>query len=121
MEIIDIDKLQEANNIKPTIRDDVRPVRKYSEEEFNVLLRDMQNPVKAQKEMALKVKLFLDEKMAFELESKGTLSDATKRWVDSYTSMLEKLQKAIHGDKSIHLNIHAIGHGDIAKKIREAR
>ena len=120
MEIIDEAKYKEAIKLRPVVKEGVKPIKQITSDEFEKLMVELQNPVKAQKEMIIKVKTFLDQKIADEMETKGTLSDATKRWVDSYTSMLEKLQKAIHGDKSVNLNMHAVSHGDIAKKIREA-
>lgn len=119
MDVIDLDKFKEAGGLAPTRRK-ILGKRVYSDKEMESMLSEFQNPIKAQKEMVLKIKIFLDAKIKDEMEVKGVLSDSTKRWVDSYTSMLEKLQKAIHGDKSVNINVHAVTHGEIAKKIREA-
>ena len=70
--------------------------------------------------MAVKVKLFLDERIKNEMEKKGVLGDNTRKWIETYTSLLEKLQRAIHGDKSLNLHVHQITHGEIAAKMREA-
>jgi len=33
---------------------------------------------------------------------------------------LEKIQKALHGDKSVSLHLHKVTHSQIATKMREA-
>ena len=101
------------------------PERKNREKEitpenFEQMLQDMQNPVNSQKEIAVKVKLFLEKRIDDELEEKGVLGDNTRKWIETYTSLLEKLQRAIHGDKSLNLHVHQITHGEIAAKMREA-
>jgi len=104
---------------------DMAPSRKgqekeITEENFEELLADMENPVNAQKEIAVKVKLFLDKRIRDEMKEKGVLGDNTRKWIETYTSLLEKLQRAIHGDKSLNLHVHQITHGEIAAKMREA-
>jgi len=101
----------------------IAPERKEEKEitvkDFEQLLTDMQNPVNAQKEIAVKVKLFLDKRIKDEMEQKGVLGDNTRKWIETYTALLEKLQRAIHGDKSLNLHVHQVTHGEIAAKMRE--
>ena len=94
--------------------------KEISESDFKVLLEEMQNPVQAQKRIAVQIKIFLDRMISDEMKKKGFLSDHTRRWVESYNNILEKIQKALHGDKSVRLNLHAISHSQIATKMREA-
>ena len=54
------------------------------------------------------------------MEKNGYLSDHTRRWVESYNKILEKIQTALHGDKSVILNLHKVSHSDISEKIRES-
>ena len=91
-----------------------------TEGEFNNLLEQMQNPVRAQQRLAVQVKNFLDGRIKKEMKDKGFLSDHTRRWVESYNNILEKIQKALHGDKSVTLNLHKVTHSQIATKMREA-
>lgn len=91
------------------------------ESDMDGLLAKMENPVNAQKELAVKVKMFLDEKMKIEMAKNGYLSDSTRRWIESYNNILEKLQKSLYGDKSVNLHIHKVTHSQIAAKIREAK
>ncbi len=90
------------------------------ESTFAEMLKDMQNPVKAQKEVAVKIQLFLNKRIDDEMEKNGVLGDNTRKWIETYTTLLEKLQRAIHGDKSLNLHVHKVSHGDIAAKMREA-
>lgn len=111
----DLVKVKEEMDNEPKIEE-----IKVTDVNFEELLKEMDNPLKMQKMMAVKLKAFLDSRMADELESKGYLGDLTKRWVSEYTSLLEKIQKAMFGDKSVNLHLHKISHSDIATKIREA-
>ena len=91
-----------------------------TESEFNKLLEEMQNPVQAQQKLAVQIKNFLDGRIKEEMNGKGFLSDHTRRWVESYNNILEKIQKALHGDKSVNLHVHKVSHSDISSKIRES-
>lgn len=116
MEEISQDKFDDAMKIAPKRKE---PEKEITPEDFEQMLTDMQNPVNSQKEIAVKVKLFLDKRIKDELEKNGVLGDNTRKWIETYTSLLEKLQRAIHGDKSLNLHVHAVTHGDVAAKIRE--
>ena len=94
--------------------------KEITESEFNKLLEEMQNPVKAQQRLAVQIKTFLDKRIKEETRKKGILSDHTRRWVESYNNILEKIQKALHGDKSVNLHLHKVSHSDISTKIRES-
>lgn len=93
--------------------------KEITEDEFQNMLEDMQNPVNSQKEIAVKVKLFLDKRIKDEMTKNSVLGDNTRKWIETYTTLLEKLQRAIHGDKSLNLHVHQITHGEIAAKMRE--
>ena len=121
MEEISIDEfekeMKKVQEITPKRKEEEKEV---SEDNFQEMLKEMQNPVNSQKEIAVKVKLFLDKRIKDELEKNGVLGDNTRKWIETYTSLLEKLQRAIHGDKSLNLHVHKVSHGDIAAKMREA-
>jgi len=104
---------------------EIAPIRINEEKEvtktdFDKMLLDMDNPINPQKEIAVKIKSFLDKRIKDEMNKNGVLGDNTRKWIETYTSLLEKLQRAIHGDKSLNLHVHDITHGDIAAKIRES-
>ncbi len=94
--------------------------KELTESEFARLHEEMQNPVQAQQHLAVKIKSFLDKRINDEMRDKGFLSDHTRRWVESYNNILEKIQKALHGDKSVNLHLHKVSHSDISTKIRES-
>lgn len=89
--------------------------------QFEEMLHKMDNPVDSLKETAVKVKNFLDMRMKKEMDKNGILSDHTRRWVETFEKILEKIQKALHGDKSVNLHVHKVSHGDIGAKMREAK
>ena len=79
-------------------------------------------PIELQKELAIQIKNFLDIQIERELSEKGFLSDATRRWVSELKDILDKIQKAMYGDKSVNLHLlHKVSHSQIAMKIRKAR
>lgn len=115
MEIIDEKKFEEAEIIELQNQENV------TDAEFQKLLEDMQNPVEAQKHLAVQIKMFLDKRIKEEMDEKGVLGDLTRRWVESYTGILEKIQKALYGDKSVNLHMHNIvSHTQIASKVRQS-
>jgi hypothetical protein len=116
MEEISREKFEEAMKIAPI---KINEEKEITEEDFSAMLKQMQNPVNSQKEIAVKVKLFLDKRIKDEMEKNGVLGDNTRKWIETYTTLLEKLQRAIHGDKSLNLHVHQVTHGDIAAKMRE--
>lgn len=116
MEEISNEQLEKAMEMAP-IR--IKEDKEITEEDFTKMLKDMQNPVNSQKEIAVKIKIFLDKRIRDEMDKNGVLGDNTRKWIETYTSLLEKLQRAIHGDKSLNLHVHEITHGDIAAKMRE--
>ena len=85
------------------------------------MLNDLQDPVKAQQTLAVQVKHSLDNMIKEDMNKTGMLSERTRRWVESYNTILEKLQKAMFGEKSVNLNVHKISNSDIAAKIRETQ
>lgn len=110
---------KEMKKVKEITPKRIEEEKEITEENFQEMLKDMQNPVSSQKEIAVKVKLFLDKRIKDELEKNGVLGDNTRKWIETYTSLLEKLQRAIHGDKSLNLHVHKVSHGEIAAKMRE--
>ena len=119
MDKISQKEIDEATALYPDkIKDEAKEV---TDQEFNKLLEGMQNPVQAQQHIAVQIKIFLDKRLVEEMKEKGYLSDHTRRWVESYNNILEKIQRALHGDKSVSLHLHAITHSQIAVKMREAQ
>jgi len=117
MDIIDESKFNAARNLEavPSKHEDMIPI---SEEEVERLMSSMESPVKFQQEMAIRIKDFLEKRMKRELEQNQSLSDSTRRWVETYNGILEKIQKALHGDLTRNLHIVKVSHSDIAAKIR---
>lgn len=121
MDNIDKQKFEEEK--KKHEKEDKEETEKneLTEERFQELLEEIQDPIKAQQSLAVTVKHSLDKRISEEMKTKGCLSDNTRRWIESYNNILEKLQKAMFGEKSVNLNIHKISHADIATKIRESQ
>ena len=118
MDEISLKEFEKAAALHPEKIEDEN--KGLTESEFAKLLQEMQNPVQAQQHLAVKIKSFLDKRINEEMKDKGFLSDHTRRWVESYNNILEKIQKALHGDKSVNLHLHKVSHSDISTKIRES-
>ncbi|MHA1690025.1 MAG: hypothetical protein ACTSU7_00175 [Candidatus Heimdallarchaeaceae archaeon] len=120
METIDEETFEAAKDLKPTKKGPAK--EDYSEKDVDMdeLLKQMNNPVKAQQEMAVKIKMYLDLAVSEDITNKGYLTEHTRKWVESYNNILEKIQRALHGDKSVNLHLHKISHSEIATKIRES-
>ena len=121
MEQISQEQLEEAVKLIPEKKEKEPEDIEWEKDRFNELLEQMQNPVQAQKHLAVQIKIFLDKRIDDEMADKGYLSDITRRWVESYNNILEKIQKALHGDKSVNLHLHKVSHSQIAAKIRNAQ
>lgn len=89
-----------------------------SDKEFTDLMKQMQNPIELHKELAVKIKVFLDKHIDNEMENLGRLSEHTLKWVRVYSDNLEKIQKAIYGSKNLNLNV-SVSHSQIASQIRK--
>lgn len=122
MQIVGKEKFDKADDMpKPVKKGDlVSPdIKELSEQEFSKMLEDMQNPVEAQKRIAVQIKNFLDQRIKDEMKKNGFLSDHTRRWVETYNNVLEKIQKALYGDKSVNLHLHKVTHAHISQQIRK--
>ena len=121
MEKISKKNFEEAEELPPLESESDENLNgEMSKEEFDKALLDMQNPVQAQKSLAVKIKHFLDKRIALEMKDKGYLTDSTRKWVETFNNTLEKIQKALYGDKSVNLHMHKIvSHGQIAARMRK--
>ena len=90
-----------------------------SKSELATLVKMHDKPLESQKELAAKIKHYIDIEMAKELEKNGYLSEYLRRWVDVYNNMLDGLHKKMFGDKSVSLHLHKISHADVAAEMRK--
>ena len=118
MDEISQEQFDKAAALRPKKIED--GTNELTEKEFNRLLEEMQNPIQEQRRLAVQIKNFLDKRIKKEMNEKGSLSDHTRRWVESYNKILEKIQKALSGNKNVNLGLHKVTHSQIATKMREA-
>jgi len=119
MDEISQEEFDKAASVAPEkIEEEDKPI---TESQFEKMLEEMQNPVQAQQRIAVQIKTFLDKRIKTEMSGeKKVLSDHTRRWIETYNNILEKIQKALHGDKSVNLHLHKVSHSDIATRMRES-
>jgi len=112
----DIEKL--LSTPLPTAAKDEEQI--FSPEDTEILLKKLDRPVDFQKDMAVRIKAFLDKKMAKEMRDKGELSDYTLRWVKVYNDLLVDIDKSINGQKKVNLHLVKVTHAHIASQVRKA-
>lgn len=115
MEIIDEATYDRVEEIRPELIDKSEII---SEDNISLMLKKLDNPVEYQKELAVQLKLFIDKRIKLEQEDEENLSESTRRWIETYNAILDRIHRALHGDKSVNLHLHKISHSDIAAKIR---
>ena len=89
-----------------------------SKKEMTEMMKSFDKPVELQKEVAMKIKAYIEERIEVELEEKKVLTESTRKWVEIYNSLLDKIHKNIYGDKSTHINVK-VSHKDITRRIRK--
>ena len=89
-----------------------------TKDDLKDLVKSHEHPVERQKELAAKLKFYIDARMALEFKD-GIITDHTRRWVKLYNNLLENIQKAIYGDKTHHLHEHRVSHATIAMQMRK--
>lgn len=119
MDVIDEETFESVEKFENETQED--DDYNLTESEFQSLLNKLENPVEAQKHLAVKIKFFLDKRMSKELLDKGLLSDHTRRWVKDYNTLLDNIHKNIHGDKSVNLHVLAVSHSQVGAKIRAVK
>jgi len=119
MEEVSAERIRDIISLLPDEKEK-QEIQAITDKEFSQMMEDMNNPVMAQKHLAVQVKIFLDKRIEEEYAEKGILGDNTRRWVESYNNILEKIQRAIHGDKSVNLHLHKVTHSQVALKMRDA-
>lgn len=120
MQVVDKKKYEEAEKLpSPKASSSLIP-EELTEETLKQYMDDMMNPVDAQRRLAAQIKHFLDNQVKKDMKEKGYLSDYTRRWAETYNNLLEKIQKALYGDKSVNLHLHKVSISQVAQRIRQA-
>ena len=90
-----------------------------TKDDIKAVVKKMDQPVELQKDLAARLKLFLDKRIREEMKNKGYLSDFTRRWVKEYNDLLDRIHRNLYGDKSVHLHLGKVTHAHIASAMRE--
>lgn len=119
-----MDKIEQndLDNAPSLPKELTKPVMvELTKEEFEKSLKQLDNPVELQKDLAVKLKHFLDAQIKKETEQSGMLSDYTRRWIKDYNDILDKIQKSLHGDKHVYEHFGKVTHAHIAAKMRKLK
>lgn len=91
----------------------------HNEELLKKTIEQTNYPIELQKQLAAKMKLFIDNRIAKDIEEKGYLTDYTRRNIELYEKILNNLHKNLYGEKSINLNLHErISHVQLGEFLR---
>jgi len=118
MEIIDKEKFDNAPAVEVP-EDDPTNVPLLSKSDVDIIIKKLEQPVELQKELAAKLKLYIDQRMAEELKTKKYLSDFLRRWISEYNELLDRIQKNLYGDKSVSLHLYKVSHSTISAFMRK--
>ncbi len=124
MDIIDTDMLANTDDspITPAVSNNHQDNFEITQEQLKELMRKMDSPIELMKEIAVKIKIFLDKQIESDLMERGRLSGDTRRWAKDYTELLGRIQQGLFGDKTINLHLHdTISHTQLAAKLRKYR
>lgn len=69
------------------------------EKDILKLLQDLEQPVGSMKKIAAKLQIYIDAKIKQEVDSTGYISESTRKMLHEYNDLLDKIQKALHGEK----------------------
>ncbi len=112
MEELDIKQLEKINDLKVPIRKNKKQIN------LQELKDSMNMPLDVQKELAAKLKLYVDVKLEEEWKDKGYITESTRKWVEVLNNLLDKMHKEMYGDKHTNMNVHIVTHSDISTKLR---
>lgn len=112
---------EEFENTKPleiVLKPSKLATIKNNEEEWNKLLKEMDKPAEMQKELATKMKIFVDEQIERDIKDYNKITESTRKFIQDYSNLLSALNKNLYGDKTqVDINI---SNSMIASKIRGA-
>ena len=86
---------------------------------MNNLMTDLGEPVRAQQVLAAQVRYWLENQMEGDVKEFGRLSNATRKWVETYNGILNGLQKNKFGERNTNFDVRVITHSDIASFVRK--
>lgn len=119
MEIIESEEFDEQDGT-PLVEEALDNYSLPTDVDIAEMMKQMDSPVELMKNIAVKMKLFLDRQIEKDIIEKGRLSGDTRRWAKDYTELLEKIQKGLFGEKSVNLHLHqTVSNSAIASKIRK--
>lgn len=121
MEMIDMDDFDpEKHKGTITVLDEEQKMFvPFTSDEVSTVIKRLEDPLNLQKELAAKVHLFLNRQIDIETQSLGKLSDTTRKWITEYNDMLDKIQHAQFGEKTLHVHVQKISHSTIAQLMRQ--
>ena len=116
----DIQIIQTFTDTQYTENEEINLTEHVNNEELLKKTIELTNyPIDLQKQLAAKMKLFIDNRITKDLEEKGYLTDYTRRNIELYEKILNNLHKNLYGEKSINLNLHEkISHVQLGEFLR---
>jgi len=119
MDIIDKDDFDKAEELTSEEYKEAEKTKIFSKEDIKALQEKLDNPVELQQELAGKIKKYIDNRMAEEHEENGFISEYTRKWVLVYSDVLDKINKALYGEKSVNITLNKVSLADVGAAMRK--
>ena len=110
--------LAKTPDVVQVVNEDKNPVEFFGSRDLEKVKEDFDNPVEFQKELAGHMRQFIMHRSKQEMEEKGYYTDYLRRWIEVYSELTDKIEKNLHGSKSVNLNVNEVSHSAIGAKIR---
>lgn len=76
-------------------------------------------PVEMQREMAVRLRRYIDDRMHKDILESGKLSSQTRTFIELYNEICDRVHRNTFGDKAAVLHLHKVSHGQIASMVRQ--
>jgi len=120
MDIVDFATIEQAlEKVKEQKKNELEIPVMNASQAAQEIIELFDKPVERQKEMAAKIKLYLDERIAEDIRESKVIKESTRRFIELYNELIDKLHKNLYGEKSVNLHLHKVSHDHISQLIRK--
>lgn len=90
-----------------------------NETEIQIIERKLETPIELQKNLAAKIKLYVDDAIARDMNEKRYLTETTRHWIETYNELLNNIHKNTFGDKTLNIHLGKVTHAHISGLMRK--
>lgn len=121
MEIIDEDTFNAVDKKKLLPHEELELAeREENKQQVDAARKMIDNPVDLQKDLAAAIKVSVEEMIQRESSTGMGLSQETRKWVATYSDILDNIRRGTVGEVTTNLHLHGMSHQQLSAKIRAA-